>query len=570
MRFKYVVRRLMHSPGFTFLTALTLALGIGANSAIFSVLEGVLLKPLPYPHADRLVSMNHVAPGINMPSAGSAPFLYFTYRDQGRVFENVGIWHTGTSTVTGLAEPEQVSDIEATAEVLPALGVTPSLGRWFSQAEDTPGAPQTAVLMYGYWKDRFGADPGILGRRIMIDGKAREVIGVMPESFRFLTEHVSLIVPLQFDRAETHLGNFSFRGLARLHPGVSVAQANADATRLIPVAIDSFPSFPGMSKAMFTEARLAPEVKPLKDEVIGDIGKTLWVLMGTIGVVLLIACANVANLLLVRAEGREQELAVRAALGAGWTQIARELLSESMALGLLGGALGLGVAGGALRLLIALAPAHLPRLEEISIDPAVLLFTLAVSLFAGFLFGVIPVVKYAGPHLASSVRAGGRSLSASRERHRARNLLAVMQVALALVLLIGSGLMIRTFQALRHVDPGFTRPSELQTLYLSIPQAQAPDAASVMRMQQNILDQIAAIPGVTSVGIGSAIPMTDNGWTDPVYVQDLPELNRRVPGAAPLQVRLAGIFSDPGHPYDRGPRIHLDRYGPAPLGGDPF
>jgi putative ABC transport system permease protein len=555
MRFKYVVRRLRQSPGFTFLTAVTLALGIGANSAIFSVLEGVLLKPLPYPQSDRLVAMDHTAPGINFVHAGSAPFLYFTYHDEGRVFESTGVWHNGTFTVTGLAEPEQVLAIEATADVLPTLGVAPFIGRWFSPADDSPGAPSTAILMYGYWKMRFGGDLGVIGRRMTINGEAWEVIGVMPESFRFLTEHASLIAPLKFDRAQTHLGNFSYHGIGRLNPGVTIAQADADAARMIPMAIDGFPSPPGLgkdSKDMFKTARLAPDIKPLKDDVIGDIGKTLWVLMGTIGVVLLIACANVANLLLVRAEGREQELAVRAALGASGFDIARELLSESMALGLLGGAFGLAIAGTALRVLVAMAPADLPRLEEISIDPAVLLFTLGVSLIAGLLFGVIPAIKYAGPRLAASIRAGGRSLSASRERHRARNTLAVVQVALALVLLIGAGLMIRTFQALRHVDPGFTRPAEVQTIRISIPETQAHDAASVLRMQQSILEQIAAIPGVTSAGIASTIPMTGDGWTDPISAQDLPDTGKALPKLRRYKFISPGLLQTMGTPLIAG------------------
>jgi putative ABC transport system permease protein len=529
MRLTYVLRRLIHSPGFTLITALTLALGIGANSAIFSVVEGILLKPLPYPHAERLVAINHTAPGINFTEAGSAPFLYFTYRDEGRIFEKSGLWQTDAVTVTGLAEPEQVPSINVTSEVLPALGIPPSIGRWFSPKDNSPGAPKTVVLMHGYWKARFGGDPGVIGRRMIVDGKAHEIIGVMPESFRFLTQTASLLIPLQLDRADTHLGNFSYRGIGRLKPGATLAQASADIARMIPMGLEAFPPFPGFDKRMFENARLGPNLKPLKDDVIGDIGKTLWVLMGTIGVVLLIACANVANLLLVRAEGREQELAIRAALGAGWTQIARELLGESVMLGLLGGALGLALASGALQVLVAMAPADLPRLQEISIDPVVLMFTLAVSLLAGLLFGIIPVVKYAGPRLSASIRAGGRTLSASRERRRARNVLAVVQVALALVLLIGSGLMIRTFQALRRVDPGFSKPAEVQTLYISIPESQAPDGAAVLRMEQNILDKITAIPGVTSAGMTNVIPMTNDGWRDGVWAEDRPDLGASIP-----------------------------------------
>jgi predicted permease len=581
MRLKYVLRRLIHSPGFTIVTAVTLALGIGANSAIFSVIEGVLLKPLPYPHSERLIAIDHAAPGLNITQAGSAPFLYFTYRDEGRVFEHSGLWRGTTTSVTGLAEPEEVPTIEVTVDVLPARSAAPSLGRWFSERDDSPGAPQTAVLTYGYWKARFGGDPGVIGRRIVVDGKAREIIGVMPQPFRFLAERPSLILPLQFDRAETHLGNFSFQGIARLKPGVTLAAAEADVARMIPLGLAKYPPFPGMTTKMFEAARIAPSLKPLKDDVVGDIGKTLWVLMGTIGVVLLIACANVANLLLVRAESREQELAIRAALGAGWTQIARELLGESLALGLLGGALGLAVAGGALQVLIAMAPAHLPRLEEISIDPAVLAFTLAVSLFAGLLFGIIPVVKYAGPRVSASIRAGGRTLSSSRERRRARSVLAVVQVALALVLLIGSGLMIRTFQELRRVDPGFTRAPEVQTLNLSIPESQAKDGDAVLRMEQNILDKIASVPGVVSAGITNTIPMSHNGWNDAIWAQDLPDAGNRIPALRRYKFLSPGFLQTMGTPliagreftwaetYQRRPMAMLSENLARELWGDP-
>jgi len=581
MRLKYVLRRLIHSPGFTIVTAVTLALGIGANTAIFSVIEGILLKPLPYPHAERLVALNHTAPGINLMEAGSAPFLYFTYRDEGRVFEKSGLWDKGTGSVTGLAEPEEVPTIEVTVDVLPALGIAPSIGRGFSEHDDSPGAPDTVILTYGYWKTHFGGAVDVIGRRIVVDGKAREIIGVMPESFRFLTERASLIVPLQFDRSKTFLGNFSFHGIARLKPGVTLAAATADVTRMIPIGLAKFPPFPGMSTKMFQETRLGPSLKPLKDDVVGDIGKTLWVLMGTIGVVLLIACANVANLLLVRAEGREQELAIRAALGAGWTHIARELLGESLALGLLGGALGLAVAGGALQVLISMAPANLPRLEEISIDPAVLGFTLAVSLIAGLLFGIIPVVKYAGPRVASSIRAGGRTLSASRERRRARSVLAVVQVALALVLLIGSGLMIRTFQELRRVDPGFTRATEVQTMVISIPESQAKDGDAVLRMEQNILDKVAAIPGVASAGIANTMPMSNNTWTDAIWAQDLPDGGNRIPALRRYKFLSPGFLQTMGTPliagreftwaetYQRRPMAMLSENLARELWGDP-
>jgi putative ABC transport system permease protein len=356
---------------------------------------------------------------------------------------------------------------------------------------------------------------------------------VLPDTFRFLDRKPALVLPLRLDRSKTFLGQFSYSALARLKPGVTIASANADVERLLPVALQRFPPPPGYNAKMFQEARLAPRLGSLKQDLVGDVSTVLWVLMGTIGMVLLIACANVANLLLVRAEGRQQELAIRVALGAGRAQIARELLVESLTLGVFGGVLGLGLAYGGVRLLIALAPSNLPRLEQISIDGTVLLFTLAISLVAGLLFGAIPVIKYAGPRLSATLRAGGRTVSASKERHRARNTLVIVQVALALVLLVSSGLMIRTFQALKNVQPGFTQPREVQTLRISIPRSQVSDPVAVVRMQQEIMEKIGAIPGVAAVGLSSVIPMTGQGWHDPIFAEDRVYAESQIP---PLRV----------------------------------
>jgi len=504
---------------FTVVAVLTLAIGIGANSAIFSVIHGILLQPLPYLHADELIDLNHTAPGVNFPDADPAPFLYFTYREQGRAFQSLGLYHSDSCTVTGLAAPEEARCLDVTAEILPMLGVQPALGRWFSPQDDSPGSPLTMILMYGWWQARFAGDRSVIGREIRVDGIPREVIGVMPANFRFLERDAAFLLPLQFDRNQAFLGQFDYPGIARLKPGVTLAQASADIARMIPIALHSFPPQAGLTVKVFEDVRLAPKLRYLKQLLVGDLGKTLWVLMGTLGIVLLIACANVANLLLVRAEGRQQELAIRAALGADWRDIARELLMESVALGLLGGALGLGLAYAAIRVLMAMAPANLPRLNEISIDPAVILFTLAISFATGILFGMIPVIKYAGPQVATALRGGGRTSSQSRERHRARNVLVVVQVALALVLLIGSGLMIRTFQALRRVDPGFD-PKDALTLRIAIPETQVKDPDVVMRLEQDILEKIGAIPGVTSAGITTVIPGDASGGYDQVYARD--------------------------------------------------
>jgi predicted permease len=547
MRYRHVLRRLRRAPGFSAIAAITLALGIGANAAIFSVLEGVLLAPLPYPHPEQLVGVWYSAPGIDIPTLNISPSLYFTDRDENRSFTDIGVCTENTASITGLAEPEEVRAMQVTDGVLPLLGIQPALGRRFTRQDDAAGSPETVMLMYGYWQARFGGAASVIGRKILVDGRPNEIVGVMPRNFDFLDLKPSIIQPFRFDRAKLFLGNFSYEGVARLKPGVTMAQASADMARILPIYIASFPAPPGYNKKMFAEARLAPSLRPLSQDVVGNIGGTLWVLMGTIGMVLLIACANVANLLLVRAEGRQQELAIRAALGAGWGEIARELLMESLTLGVAGGVGGLGVAYGAVRLLRWMAPANLPRLDQISIDGAVLLFTLAVSLAAGLLFGAIPVIKYAGPRLAGALRGGGRNSSQSRERHRTRSVLVVVQVALALVLLISSGLMIRSFQALRNVSPGFTGPEHIQTLRLSIPSAQAKDDLAVFSMERNILERVAAIPGVGSVGYTTIVPMDSGGWQDPIYAQDHAYAEGQIPALRQYRFVSPGLLATMGN-----------------------
>lgn len=548
-----VLRRLGRAPMFTAVTLLTLAIGVGANTAIFSVLQGVLLKPLPYPQADNLIGVWHAAPGLNLKNLTASPSTYFIYREQSRTMEDIGVYTGDSVNVTGVAEPEQVRALLVTDGVLPILGVRPMLGRWFTLKDDSPGSPDTMLVTYGYWQRKFGGDPSLIGRRVMVDGKARDVIGILPQNFHFLGgRDPALLLPLRFDRNKTYLGNFSFQAVARLKHGADITQANADVARMLPIVNRSFPAPPGFSLKLFDQARIGPNLRPLKQDVIGDIGTTLWVLMGTIGMVLLIACANVANLLLVRAEGRQQELAIRAALGASRSQIAGELMFESLLLGLAGGVLGLVLASGAIQALIAMAPQGLPRLNEIGIDIPVLLFTFVVSLLAGLLFGSIPVFKYAGARLGTGLREGGRTLSQSRERHRARSTLVVVQIALALVLLISSGLMIRTFQAMTRVQPGFVRPAEVQTLRISIPEAEVKDAEQVFRMQQELLRRIAAIPGVNSASLSTKIPMDDNGNFDLIFAEDRTYGEGRLPPVRRFHYISPGFFGTIGAPVVAG------------------
>src|SRR6266446_6860288 len=553
---RQVLRRLARTPMFTVITLITLAAGVGANTVVFSVLEGVLLKPLPYPHPEELITVAQKAPGINILELQAAPSMYFIYRDQNQSFKDIGMYGGDSVSVTGLAEPEQVRALLVTDGTLPILGVSPALGRLFSREDDLPGTPETVMLTYGYWQHKFGADPSAVGRNVIIDGKSRQIIGVLPQRFHFLDrEDPAMFLPFKFDRNKIFLGNFSYEAVARLKSGVTLTQASADVARMIPIVMRTFPAPPGFSLKLFDDARIGPNLRPLKQDVVGDVGKMLWVLMGSIGMVLLIACANVANLLLVRVEGRRQELAVRAALGASRGRIAGELLLESVILGLLGSMVGLGLAYVTLRVLVAMAPTGLPRIHEIGIDATVLLFTLAISLLASVLFGSIPIFKYAGARLSTGIREGGRALSQSREQHRARSVLVVVQVAMALVLLICSGLMIRTFGALTNVNPGFVEPAALQTFRISIVSAQAKEDEKVVRMEEEISHRLAEIPGVSSVGICPQPPTTGQGRTVAIFREVRTYAEGQLPPLRRFKFISPGYFGALGTPLVAGREI---------------
>ena len=550
---RQVFRRLGRTPMFTAITLITLAVGIGANTAIFSVIESVVLEPLAYPHSEQLVDVSHSAPGLNIKNIGASPSNYFIYREQSRTIQDIGLYQGDSVSVTGVAEPEQVPALNVTDGMLPLLGVPPAIGRGFNRDDDSPSGPKVVMITYGYWQRKFGGDPSVIGRSITVDGKSQQIIGVMPKTFHFLDRaDPALFLPLKIDRDKVVLGNFSYQAVARLRPGATIADLNADVSRMLPIVFHSFPPFPGVSLKMFEDVHMGPKLSPLKHFVIGDVSKLLWVLMGAIGLVLLIACANVANLLLVRVEGRRQELGIRSALGASRGRITAELLLESTVLGLLGSALGLALAYGGLRVLIAIAPDGLPRINEIGIHAPVLLFTLVLSLLASMLFGSVPVLKFAGASLATGLREGGRTLSQSRERHRARSTLVIVQVALALVLLICSGLMIRTFRALTHVHPGFTRPAEVQTFSLSITEAEVPDSEQVVRMFEAIQHKIEAVPGVSHVALSTSIPLDGNRSSDPIFPQDHPYAEGQLPPLRRFKFVAPGFLATLGTPLIAG------------------
>ena len=402
------------------------------------------------------------------------------------------------------------------------------------------------ILTHAYWQRRFGGERSVIGRRLIADSNPAEVVGVMPEGFRFLDMEpaAEVIIPIIIDRSRLSLDGFNFSGLARLKPGMTAADANADIARMLPVWLNAWPIPPNTGRQVFENWRITPVVQPLKDEVVGGVGDMLWILMATIGMVLLIACANVANLMLVRSESRRQEFAVRTALGAGRGHIAREVLVESVVLSLTGGALGVAIAYAALTLVVATAPTTLPRVEDISLDPRVLSFAIVLSLVSSLLFGALPALKHAGRH-GQPLGGTARGASASRERQRTRNSLVVVQVALALVLLVGSGLMIRTFQALLNVEPGFTTAADLQTARVWVPPQQVPDPERVTRLQHNILDKIAALPGVTAAAFTSAVPMEGplRVWTQPIFVDGQSYSPGTVPPLRRMKTVSPGYFN---------------------------
>jgi predicted permease len=526
---RHAARWLAANRGFTAVSLIVLALGMGASTAIFSILEGVLLKPLPYPHSEQLVALRHTAPGVSIPDLNIATSVYLTYSEEGRVFQNVAMSTGASWAVTGLGQPEHVPGRVVSHDFLNTLRIQPELGRQFTSADENPDGERTAILTDGFWRSKFGGDRAAIGRHILLDGTPWTIIGVLPPSFEFMDRKISLLAPFRFKRAEVNVLGFCCDGIARLKPGVTLAQANADAARILPLTAEKFPMNPGWAPSAFRDARIAPRLQPLKDFLIGDIGKTLWVLMATMSIVMLIACANVANLLLVRMDERQHELAVRTALGATVGRIVRSLLIESLLLGLCGGVLGLALAWIASRILSASTLMNLPRMHEISIDPAVVAFAFLVSLFAGLFFGLLPALKYARPRVSAGLRSEGRSLTAGRERQRARGFLVAAQVSLAMILLVGAGLMMRTFRALRHVDPGFSRAEELETMQVGIPDTvQGMDR--IVRMEEAILQNIEAIPGVSKAAAISALPLRGD-QNDPIYVEDHPDRAGAIPPA---------------------------------------
>jgi putative ABC transport system permease protein len=518
---RHAARRLVRSPAFTLATVLTLALAIGANAAIFAVVHRVLLNPMPYAASNRLIQLDHGRRDV--PAAGCCSTmtsrLYYQYRDRARTLDGLALYELTERTLTGQGDPERIGTARTTSSLARVLGVTAARGRWFTEDEAVPGASPVVVLSHGLWVRRFGADPAILGRVITLDNVPTMVVGVMPASYQFPDPRYDLWTPVPLTPA-TATDDYCCYGIARLRDGAVIADARAELTRL---TTDLESTSPG-----HRYKELVSTATGLIEAHVGRVAAdTLWILLASVGVVLLVACANVANLFLVRADARQREIAVRRALGSGSGGIAGFFLAESALLSIAGGAAGLGLAAGAIQLLVAFGPATLPRLEEVRLDAVVVAFTLALTVLTAVACGSIPLLRL--PELNASLTESGRGNTASRGRHRARQLLMAGQVAMALILLVASGLMIRSYHELRAVDPGFD-PTSALTFRIALPRGEYPDRGTVVAAHHAMLDRLAALPGATAVSASTGLPLSSFGNGGVLFVE-----GRSLPaGAAPL------------------------------------
>jgi predicted permease len=522
-------RSLARSPLFTVISVVTLAVAIGANSAIFSVVNGVLLRPLPYPESDRLVVVGHTAPIAGFPEVPQATGTYVLYRDEAATLDGLTMFWDGSVNLTGTGEPEQLSAAGVTGTFFDVLRTPPALGRGFTEEELLPDGEAVVILSHGLWQRRYGGAQNIIGQTMLIDGESRRIVGVTPAGFDTpYDSDIEIWLPLVIDPEELTTGSYSFAGIGRLKEGVSVEAAYADIRRL---TLQLPERYPGdlITHEMMAQSGWDARVVTLISDVTDDVNRALWILLGTVAVVLLIACANVANLFLVRAEGRHKEIAIRSALGAERGALARGFLRESTVLAMAGGALGLLLAFGGIKMLVALGPDSIPRLEAIQVDGGVLLFTLGVSVAAGLLFGLAPLLRHTRPDIAGALKEGFRGTTSGRGRVRARTILVFGQVALAFLLMVGSGLLVKSFWHLKNVDPGF-EAENLLTLRLSLPETPYDDTEMAVGFYQTLVDRVSEIPGIQMAGTASKIPLRGAGENhNGILIEDRPV----EPGAMP-------------------------------------
>jgi predicted permease len=501
---RYAFRQLAKYPGFTAVAVLTLALGIGANSAIFSVVNGVLLQPLPYRQSDRLVYLYSRFPTLGFDEFWISPPEYRELQERAHSFSSIGAWRTGRVNVAGTESPVRVTAASVSAEFFTTLGVSPIAGRPFTTEEDRPDGPAVAVISNGLWQRVFGGDPNLVGSRLQIDGAPATITGVMPPGFDIEDAGVDVWVPLQLAAHPVDRTSHYLNLVGRLAPGVSLEQARTEMRALVAGWREAVPA-----GHVPTPDNHPIAMRSLQEQMTGGVRTALWLLLAAVGLVLLIAVANVGNLLLAKSEGRRREVAVRFAIGAGRRRLVRQFLTESLVLAVLGGAVGLFLGYIGLPLLLATSPDSLPRLREIGLDWWVVAFTISVSLIAGLLFGLAPLLHLSGRSMAVSLKEGARRATAAAARQRVRRGLVVAEVALAVVLAIGAGLLIRSLDALHRVDPGFD-PHGLLTFQLYVPEARYTDATAAGAFYASLLDRIEGLPGVQSAAAMDGLPPLRN------------------------------------------------------------
>ena len=502
---KYALRTLAKTPGYAAISIVTLALGIGANTAIFSVVNGVLLKPLPYPHADRLMFLYSTFPQLGFDKFWVSLPEFEEFKERNRSFDNVGAYRPGAVNLGTPDRPQRVNSMVVTPELLTVMGVQPIRGRLFTDADSKPGAEGVAILSNATWQTSFGGDDSLLGRVVPIDGVSTRIVGIMPPGFDIHDEGVDVYVPLPIDPTTfpTRRSNHFLYMIGRLKPGVSVPAADADIGRMI----EQWRTWSGNKHApqrLPTFQHLIGE-QPLKSDMVGSIGTALWVLQGAVGFVLLIACANLANLILARAESKQREFAIRSVLGAGRWRLLRQFMTEGVVLALIGGALGAAVGFGGLRALLASNPDSIPRAFEVALDWRVLLFTLVASVLTGIVFGMAPLVHLRQQSVLMSLKESGTRTTAGLSRARIRAALVMGEVALAVVLVVGAGLLLRSFQKLMTADPGFNR-EHLTTFGLVLPRASYKTAEARVAFFDRLMDRLRQLPGVTGVASMSGLP----------------------------------------------------------------
>ena len=555
-------RSLRRSPAFTITASTTLVIGIGAAVAIFALVNGVLLRPLPYGDPDRLIGAWHDLRAVSISKGSQTSGTYHTYKRLARSIEDIGVYQSGSVNLSdprGGGEPQRAISADITASVITILAVPPLLGRGFTEAEDRPNGPSVVLISEGLWRSRFGADRGVIGRTLEVNGRSREIVGVMPERFRFPLAGIQLWLPLQLNPNETYPGGFDYEAIARLKPGVTVAGAQREFTAVLPRMVELFPNMvPGVSSQQLLDmAKPVPLLVPLKADVTGGVAKTLWIVAAAAGLVLLVACANVTNLILVRADGRQRELAVREALGAGRGRVIAYFLAESLVITAVSSAGALAVAWAAIRLLVNAGPATIPRVAEVRIDLATVGFAVAASALVAIVCSIVPALRIGRVELLEALREGGRGGTAGRARQRVRSTLVAAQIALALVALASSGLLLRTFQRLNAVRPGFDT-EHIATLWLSLPSARYPSDTSASRFYAQLLDRVRLLPGVRDAAVTSRVPLNSPGLNqNPFYPEGDASYDNKIP---PLQIyattdggyfRTMGIPLLAGRTFDR-------------------